>query len=211
MSIIANYQDAFTRKTSLVVARFGLLFWLFIAISYIVPNPVTDTLEGVTWLGLLCGLEIISVLGLMSYGLKLWLKPVLLCSAFILSIRLIAPITSELDDWWLKGHLSEFDRLVGNIKNGTVPTSQRLKILDSSKITSLPQRVIQISAAHCGHGTVIAKLVLSDAGRVATGYLFDDCDDPKISIVNTDAKRAGLYFHGILGHWYRFTEWPYCL
>jgi hypothetical protein len=206
MSIIANYPDSFTRKTSLVVAGFGLLFWGLIAVSYITPNPVAETLEVMVWLGLFCVLGVIIILGIMSYGLKLWLKPTLVCLAFILSIRLVAPLTNALDDWWLKSHLSEFDQLVSDIKTGTVQTSQRFEILENSKVKSLPGRVIQVSAVRCGHETAVIELTLSNAGRVATGYLFDDCDDPKISVVNTTAKRVGFYVHPILGHWYKFTE-----
>lgn len=202
------YVDPLMRKVYFVVLVLAFLLWTSLAISYVMPNSFTELFELMDFWGLIIGLPMAVIIGIARCGFSLYSCLILPLAGigFIQSIWFVAPFKNALDDWWLKQHLGEYVDVVNDIKSGFVKTSQGLSIIDISQIKNLPERVTQVRAARCSHGTIVVEFLLSNEGRVKRGYLFDDCDDPVISVVNNISPVQRVHSYPVVGRWYEFSD-----
>lgn len=198
--MISSTRDAsyFVTLTSRAVIALGMIYWALLISSFVSPNEISNALEVAFFLGFLGLLSILLMLG--------WFKPALMCAIFTISTMLVGPLKWEARVLWLNMHLSGLSQLIVDIKNGRDFTDGNLAKNESGEAGGLPKDVSEIEIIRCSHKTVIVRLTLTKINGIPAGYLFDDCDDKMLNIVNGGNKSMRLHYYPISNHWYSFTE-----
>jgi hypothetical protein len=192
------------RKALSVVILLGSMWFVF----SVFPKA-GDGLAGfialfVAFIGLLIAIPTTLVVGAVEWRKTShwWMMPSLVCFAFLWTPRIAPYIREPIEDWELKSHLSEYDKVVDDVRKGTIVTATSLTWIDLKQIESLPPGVIAIWAARDSRA-VTAKFLISHGGRIGNGYIY--AEDNKTA----EAGMVGAshyYLRHIVGNWFHFTD-----
>lgn len=125
--------------------------------------------------------------------------PVFLCMLSIAPVLVLDPAMRTLiGDLRIETRLDEFNPIIRDLKNGTIPAGRDLSPIDIKNLKNIPRTLLHLAASTCGGGTVMAEFYARDAGRYR-GFLFDDCHS---SLSVTTNPVLATYIRHISGSWY---------
>ena len=209
MSPPVKRSDMILSWPFVVTLFLGIIIWGSIIVDDISHSYLVDAVSFVAFVALIVTLPVTMTGGISQYGLLSlsWLPGPVLCVGILLSIFVfVGEVNYSIYNWRFKQQVEQYTRTVDDIKNGVVSTGKNVDLINTDQIKDVSPDVLQVWAAHCNHGTVVVKFLVSrNFGRVRRGYLFDDCDDPAISIARGNAGQS-ISLDRIQGPWYEFED-----
>ena len=183
----------------------GLMCFCFSILAIIDPTLVFDVISGLALIGLVVGFPVTLIMGFAIWRnfSRLWMMPSLLCLFFAFSPRIARPIGQSYNDRRFKASLHDYEAVVRQLKKRDVPSRAVLEEISVNEI-KLPSTVIDIQAARCSDGEIVALFLTSAAGRIHKGYLYRGCDDE--TILRRERGERRLFLRQITGNWYYFSE-----
>ena len=133
-----------------------------------------------------------------------WLCPPLFCILFILSFIVCSKtgVSSKIEIWKFKEHISEYEKIVDGIKSGEIPCNSKFTLINT---TNLPPGITCVMAARCPDQSVIASFLgegSSFAGHV--GYLYQNSTETN-NCISENIKLDWRLNH-LTGNWYKFFD-----
>jgi|SRR5581483_6664297 len=195
-------------KIFFAVVSLGFAYWSLLACSYIYPN--FDSLFSVIPLvGLLVILPVTIVVGWKQWRLSsryTMLSP-LVCLFFLTSVFFVGRVEEGINTWRFTRNIYQYMRVVNNLKKGNPRTTTMLRNIETNRVPDLPNHIMQLEAAHCDNRTIVVKFLVASQGRIHSGYLFDDCDDPNISLVRNIKHEPNVHLAPLAENWYEYVDY----
>jgi hypothetical protein len=178
---------------------------------------IYPTLLGVFITGA-CGLAMLFwlVATLLFAGLRFkrygWycIVPFIICAVFLLSGRcqwLIPRLAEEINRWQFQREIDDYNHIVDQVKDGTIPTDEIPRRIDSLSGRELPWGVKSVRAVRWGPDSFAVEFMRSSANvRVKRGFLFLEGNE---SDEKVNAILGGGVFNEVQNvstNWYSFEQ-----
>ena len=121
----------------------------------------------------------------------------LLCVVFMLAVWYVPPLGRAWKHSQFKAHIDEFEPIVKDVKEGKILCTSSLRQIKFGENSHVPRGVIDIQAARRSDGVAIVIFLTSAAGRIHSGYFYNESGAIGSGMLQVNMPNKQLYFNQI--------------